>query len=210
MRLVVLGATGKTGAALVEQGLAGGHEVTVIARRPEAVPQRPSLEVVTGSITDADALRRGITGADAVVNVVGVSGLLAARRGTTVYSAGTRAVLSAMTEVGVRRLVAVSSGGVIDQPGDGWFYRNILKRHFLEPIYRDMRIMEAQLRASEAAWTIVRPPYLTGTTMRTDYRIAIDQPVPDDKTLSPWSLAHLLLAEATGPGNVGRVVCVSY
>jgi uncharacterized protein YbjT (DUF2867 family) len=38
MHLTVLGATGGTGRALVDQALAAGHKVTAAVRRPEAVP----------------------------------------------------------------------------------------------------------------------------------------------------------------------------
>ncbi|MGY1737251.1 NAD(P)-dependent oxidoreductase [Geodermatophilus sp. SYSU D00684] len=186
-----------------------GNEVTV-ARRPEAVPERPGLTVVAGDATDAVALTAGLKGAEAVVTAVGVSGLLAARKGTTVYSGGARALLEAVAGAEVDRVVAVTSGGVVPQPGDGWFYRTVLKRFFLEPLHRDVRVMEQLLRESSVAWTVVRPSFLVGDARRTDYRISVDEPVPDDRTLSRWSLAHLLLAEATSREHVGRIVAVSY
>jgi uncharacterized protein YbjT (DUF2867 family) len=37
MKLTVFGPTGSTGEQIVRQALAAGHEVTAVARRPEAI-----------------------------------------------------------------------------------------------------------------------------------------------------------------------------
>jgi uncharacterized protein YbjT (DUF2867 family) len=209
MKLGVVGATGASGAALVEQALAADHEVFVVARRPEAVEPRKALRITPGDATDVDALAAGFAGADAVVNLVGVSGLLAARRGTTIYSRSARALVEASKTAGFHRLIAVTSGGVEPQPGDGWFYTNILKRHFLEPTYTDMRVAEEVLRTSELAWTIVRPGYLTGDRRDATYRTVVDGPIPNDGSLSRWNLAHAILHQALDPKLIRHTLAVA-
>lgn len=211
MRITTFGVTGGSGRAFVELALAADHEVTAVARRPEALGvSHPRLNVVKASVTDADALEPVISGADAVVSVLGVSGLLEARKGTTIYSESSRAIIEAMQRQGVSRLVAVSSGGVDPKESDNWFYTNILKRFFLEPIYRDMRIMEANMRASGLDYTIVHPPFLTGDKRRTDYRVTVNEEVPNDTTLSRWSLGHFLLQVVESPDYSRSMASVSY
>ena len=56
MHITILGANGKTGTLLLEQGLAAGHEVTALVRRAGTVASRPHLGVVTGDATDADSV----------------------------------------------------------------------------------------------------------------------------------------------------------
>lgn len=210
MRIAALGVTGGTGRHLIDQLLAHGHQVAALARRPDAVgPPRPGLSVHRVDVADPNTMTEAFSGADAVVSVLGVSGLLQSRKGTDVYSVGTRAILTAMPTAGVRRLLVVSSGGVEPQPNDGWFYRNVLKRHFLEPIYRDMRIMESDIVGADIDHTIVRASFLVGDRPRTDYRVKDDTPFDDDKSLSRWSLAHFLATEATAPAHVRRVVYLS-
>lgn len=59
MKLTVFGGTGRTGQLVVEQALAAGHEVIVLARNPEKVAiQHPALEIVQGDVQDAAAVER--------------------------------------------------------------------------------------------------------------------------------------------------------
>lgn len=212
MKITALGVTGGTGRWFVEQALDAGHEVTAVARRPEAVvpAAHERLEIVGAGLGDVDRVRAAVTGRDVVVSALGVTSLLQARKGPTVYSQSAHLLAPAAAASPGTRLVVVSSGGVEEQPGDGWFYTNVLKRFFLEPAYRDMRVMEEVVRAGAAPWTVVRPPYLTGDRQRTDYRVSVGSPLPDDGTLSRWSLAHLLLQVAESPEKYdGTVVWAS-
>lgn len=210
-RIGLLGATGGSGQAFLEQAVAAGHEVQVVARRPEAVvvPPGSPVTVSRGDATDATALADDLRGCEVVVDLVGVSGLWAARRGTDVYSRSTAALLEAAPQAGFSRVVLVTSGGVVPQPGDGWFYTHVLKRHFLEPTYRDMRVAEGLLRASDLDWCVVRPGYLTGSAQRTDYRVAVDRPLDDDGSLSRWSLGHVVLHRALAPDASRRTLAVA-
>jgi uncharacterized protein YbjT (DUF2867 family) len=211
MKIGLLGATGGSGQAFLSLAAESGHQVRVVARRPEAVEVRQGwdVEVMPGDATDAEALGRGLAGCEVVVNLVGVSGLLAARRGTTVYSASASALVEAASTAGYSRVVLVTSGGVVDQPDDGWFYTHVLKRHFLEPTYRDMRAAEQVLRDSDLGWTFVRPGYLTGDKQRTDYRVGIDRPLAEDGSLSRWSLAHAILHRALSEDAAGHSLAVA-
>jgi uncharacterized protein YbjT (DUF2867 family) len=210
MRIVILGATGGTGKALVEQALAADHEVVVVARRPEALGlQHPHLTVLKGDARDAASLTPAFRGAEAIVSCVGVAGLLEARKGTTLYSEGTRAICAAMADAGARRLIVVSSSGTEPQENDGWFFKNVLKPLFLEPIYKDMRVMEAELRTKDLDWTIVSPPYLTAGPVNPGYRVSDRGNVPNDKDLSRATLAHILLETAVRRLFVHKRVAVS-
>ena len=210
MKLTLLGVTGSTGEALLEQALVHGHDITAVARTTAKVTaSAPNLKVVAGDVMAAETLVAPFAGAEAIVCCVGVASPMQARKGTTVYSAGTRNIVDAMHKAGARRLITVSSAGVAPRKGAPIVYKLIVKPYFLEPSYRDMRLMEAFLRRSDVDWTIVRPPYLTDGGLRTDYRLQADQNFDDDKALPRSSLAHFLLAEAEVPQFVRHVVAIS-
>ncbi len=74
MRLVILGATGGTGRELLQQALAKGHQVTVLVRRPTAIPlTHERLRVLSGDVMKPDSLAPALHGQDAVLSVVGQS-----------------------------------------------------------------------------------------------------------------------------------------
>lgn len=144
MKLTVLGATGATGEQVVRYGLAAGHEVTAVVRRPEAVRVAdPRLRVITGDVLQPESLAPGIAGADAVLSALGSRTM---RQPTTVYSAGTAAVLGAMRDAGVRRFVGITAAPVGPRA-----QQSALDRYLVHPllwwafgaVYADMRRMEA-------------------------------------------------------------------
>ncbi len=113
MKLVVFGATGGIGAEVVAQALAAGHEVTAVARRPEAVTiRRARLDVVYGDVLEAATIRDLISGQDVVVSAVGARN----RAPTTVYSAGVANIMTAMRAAQVRRIFCISASGIDPVP----------------------------------------------------------------------------------------------
>lgn len=210
MKMVLLGVTGYTGLSLMEQALTREHNVIAIARNLSKITiQHPNLRVVQGDVTSASSLAEAFSGSEVVVSCVGVSNPMQARKGTTVYSVGTRNIVEAMRQTNLKRIIVVSSAGVAPRKGAPILYKLIVKPFFLEPAYRDMRVMENFLSETELDWTIVRPPYLTATPLRTDYRLMPDHNFDDDRPLSRFSLAHFLVSEAESPRFVKHVVAIS-
>ena len=104
MKLTIFGATGGIGAELLEQAIAAGHEVTAAVRNPRKLdPGRNGRRVVTVDLEapGAKALESAIAGADAVLSGVGPRPMAQAG----VAERGTREIVRAMQETGVRRPV---------------------------------------------------------------------------------------------------------
>jgi putative NADH-flavin reductase len=73
MNLLIFGATGGTGRALVEQALEQGHIVTAFARDPSKVRTAHSnLRVVKGDILDPASVEAALHGQDAALSALGV------------------------------------------------------------------------------------------------------------------------------------------
>jgi putative NADH-flavin reductase len=210
MQMTLLGVTGSTGQSLMEQALARDHHVNAIARNPAKIPfQHPNLQAFQGDVLSASTLAEAFSQSEVVISCVGVSSPVKARKGTTVYSVGTCNIVEVMRRVNLKRLIVVSSAGVAPRKGAPILYKLIVKPFFLEPAYRDMRLMEAFLGQTELDWTIVRPSYLTAAPLRTDYRLMPDHNFDDDRPLSRNSLAHFLVTEAESPRFVRKVVAIS-
>jgi nucleoside-diphosphate-sugar epimerase len=127
MKVLVTGGTGFTGKALVRRLLDMGHEVVALDYK-EGLKTRElrewGAEVVLGSVTDEEVVRRAMAGVEVVHH------LAAAFREMNVPDSyyrdvnvgGTRNVLQAALDQGVRKLVYCSTCGVhgnIDHPPGG-------------------------------------------------------------------------------------------
>jgi putative NADH-flavin reductase len=72
MNLLILGATGGTGRALVEQALEHGHTVTAFARDPSKVrTTHQNLRIAQGNILDYASLETALRGQDAALSTLG-------------------------------------------------------------------------------------------------------------------------------------------
>ena len=169
--LALFGATGKTGRHVLAQALEAGHSVRALARRPEALDAHERLTVAAGDVRDRDAVRETVRGSDAVVSVFGqVKG-----SPPTLQTEGTQAIVDAMAEQGIRRIISLSGGGLPaeehDQPKvPDRIIRWLLRR--LSPAVLDDAIAHlAVLRASGLDWTVVRGPRLTDAPATGSYRV---------------------------------------
>jgi putative NADH-flavin reductase len=114
MRILILGATGGIGRALLDQALERGHQVTAFVRAPQKLgTPREGLTVREGDPRDAAALAAVLPGHDAVLSALGPPGA----GPTTIHREAARSTVDAMQAAGVRRLLVVSAAVLF--PGGG-------------------------------------------------------------------------------------------
>lgn len=160
MRLVILGATGKTGRLLVDQAIGRGHEVVAYVRRPDALDDRPGLRVVGGELTDEPALTAALDGADAVLCAIGptgVTGLI----GADLMQTTLPVISAAMAAAGVRRLILLSAWGVGDTAASAGLVAKVAFRTAVRSLYHDKQLAEAGLAATGLDVTTLYPVTLT-------------------------------------------------
>lgn len=161
MKVAVLGANGDSGWMIVLSLVERGHDVVAVVRRPETVTETEKVKVhKLGDIFNPDDVAKGIKGCDAVVSALGSGKLVAAAQPTQLYSKGTRAIREAMKQVGLKRLIVLSSGGVEHDPHYQWIYLCCFRRYLMNT-YMDMAFMEGALEeVDDLEWTSVRLPYI--------------------------------------------------
>ena len=168
MRVLILGATGRTGRELVRQALERDMQVTAFGRAIERLPTSgAALRVVRGDVADATALADAIAGHDAVVSALGVSRTLSA---DPVVVAGIRHMLDGMRAHDVRRVVYLSFVGVRDSRQAAGPLIRFVARFPLRHEIADHEAKEQLIRASATAWTIVRAPKLSDGQATGRYR----------------------------------------
>jgi uncharacterized protein YbjT (DUF2867 family) len=203
MQIALFGATGGTGAQVLEQALAHGHRVRALVRDPTKLAAREGLIMVTGDVLDQEALRRCVDGADAVICVLG------SRHGAEpIEDRGTECVLEAMHALAVRRLIAVTSMGVgdsIDQVSP--VFRAVM-RLTLRRIMQAKERQERAISSSGLDWTIVRPGGLTDGPLTGAYRSGLDKSIKAAR-VSRADVAHFILRELDAGQHIGQTPAVS-
>jgi nucleoside-diphosphate-sugar epimerase len=107
--VLVTGASGMLGRATAQALIDRGDDVCVLQRRPSGLACREEL----GDVTDPAAVRRAATGRDAVVHLAAKVDVVGRWRDyARVNIEGTRTVVDACRDLGVGRLVHVSSPSV--------------------------------------------------------------------------------------------------
>ena len=126
MKVLVIGAAGKTGRAVVEQAVATGHQVTAFVRQAGDYDS-PGVHVIEGDATDRIAIDAAVLGQDAVLDTVGGK---TPYKATTLESSVAGAVIASMQRHGVRRLVVTSMIGEGDSDANTPIYDRLLLATF--------------------------------------------------------------------------------
>lgn len=185
-RIVVIGGTGYTGANIVAEAVARGHEVTSLSRTLPAAPL-DGATYTTGSVLDDAALTDALDGADVVVATVSPRGDMEGR----VRPAYARlAALAATRDV---RLAVVGGAGslqvAVDGPRlvDGPEFPDAYKAEALEfsAILDDLRAAPEGLD-----WFYLSPPAVYGAY------------APGEKTGSYRTGGDVLLAAEDGTSTI--------
>jgi uncharacterized protein YbjT (DUF2867 family) len=149
--ILVTGATGFVGPKVVHALRERGTPVRALVRNPNRATELRAwdCELVQGDMNDTNALRRAVEGCEAVVHLVAI------RQGRAetferVMVQGTRGLLGAAKEAGVRRFVLMSALGTSAETKD------------LLPYYNAKWKQEQDVLASGIEHVIFRPSFVFG------------------------------------------------
>ena len=208
MKLLVIGATGRTGLEILELARRRGHHVTAFVRSPDKLRDvaartanaTGSLAIVRGDPLRRDSIEAALPGHDAVLSAIGPHPRDAFRPSTLVADCA-QATVDAMKAAGVTRLAIVSAAVLFPEKGLFFaFFRWLLKHHA-----RDLRAMEDIVRASGLAWTIARPPRLTASADAGF--VALPGRLPaGSRAMSFRSVAAFMLDAVERRTHVGEIV----
>lgn len=187
MRIVIAGGHGKIALLLAEMLTGTGHSVISLIRNPEHAPQVYAtgaeavvLDLERAAVDDLTATLRGV---DAVVFAAGAGPGSGTQRKYTVDRDGSVLLADAAERAGVLRFIQISAMGTGQPPAEGageaW------------AAYIDAKTQaEADVRAHDLDWTILRPGTLT------------DEPATGTVTLATHGLERGNIAR----GDVAAVI----
>ena len=178
MKVVIFGATGFSGKAILKEALLKQHEVTILVRNKSAITlDAENLTVVEGNVLDKNTVAEVLKNCDAVIQCLGVGGK-GDGKPTTFISDATKIIVEEMEKQQIKRLIAMSNVGagnsVSFQP---WFFTKIILPYFmkwLNVLIDDKNRMEPIIMNSELDWTIVRCPNIVDKTPKGNVHATLD------------------------------------
>jgi uncharacterized protein YbjT (DUF2867 family) len=149
-KIVILGGTGFVGSRLVQRLAADGHHIVVLSRNREqhrALAVVPHVTIRTADVYRDEALRSEFSGADAVINLVGILNASGPHSFQRAHVDLTKRVIAACHASGVQRLHQMSSL----KAGQG-----------LSQYLKTRGEAETLVKASSLDWTIYQPSVIFG------------------------------------------------
>ena len=205
MKVLVIGAAGKTGRAVVERAVKEGHEVTAFVHSDGGYDV-PGVGVRAGDATDTAAMEAAITGQDAVIDTV--AGKTPYRR-TTLEASVAATIIAAMQRHGVRRLAVTSMAGEGDSAANTPFYLKIAIATFLRGAAPDKAKMESIVSGSELDWVITRPAILTEKPATGDVRIFSADNRDKAHSITRSDLAAFLVTQLISDDHLRKAVTIA-
>lgn len=149
MKVLILGATGHTGALVVDDARAAGHDVTVLVRDPSRLSSGDGITVIAGDATSEADLAAALQGQDAVISALGASGLK-----TELFSSFATALVPAAHGAGVSRAVVLSNFGAGETIKQATFGQKLIYNSAMKGLLADKTKADSILAASDLDWTL--------------------------------------------------------
>jgi uncharacterized protein YbjT (DUF2867 family) len=143
----VIGGTGVTGSAVVAALKAKGADFKCISRDPSAAREKlgPDVELVAGDLADPSSLDAALAGCDKLFLLSGHSPVMYDQQ---------KAGIDAALRAGVSHLVKMSGSEKMISPDCPTF------------VGRDMYRLEEDIKATDMAWTMLRPNFFMQNFLR--------------------------------------------
>lgn len=189
MKVVLYGATGKSGIRILTELLSRGHDVTAVARKLIGIPA--NVKTAKDDLSDVNNIAAIISGADAVV-----SAYAPPQNDTDQLLGVTEREIDAVRKAGKNiRLIVVGGAGSLEvAPGVTVLQSGHLPAEWV-PIATSHAKALALLKASDINWTYFSPAAFFEPGTRTGkFRLGTDQLISDAEGNSRISMEDYAIA----------------
>lgn len=214
MKILLLGATGRTGKLVLEEALSAKHTIHCIVRKLP-IQQHSGVTYFQGSPDDDAVLQQAIQGCDAIISVLNISRTsdfpwAKLRTPKTFLSDVMTNIIPMAQENNIERIIICSAWGVSETRNHipTWF-KWFIDNSNVSVAYTDHERQENLLRQSELKWTIVRPAGLINTR-RNQHVIEShgNHPIPR-LTISRLTVARYMVDALLSDKLIGKAPVIS-
>ncbi len=205
MKIVLFGASGKTGRIVLDLALNAGHEVTAVVRDASKITvEHKNLTVKTANLFDENSVIEVSNGAQLAISCLGGD----ANNKSTLLSDMIKTIVPAIKQAGVKEIFHISSAGIHDEmPG---IIAKLFVNLFFKNAIADHKIAANIIINSGLDYLILRPLSLIDGEMTKNFRTS-DVSVPSGgKNISRQDVAYFL-AQAIGKAEFkNKSICLCY
>ena len=141
MKILVLGASGRTGSLFTRKALEEGHTVTAYVRNPDKTAtllgEHQNLIIVPGTMNDAERLATVSSGQDVMVSILGQKATVREFLSTKFMQKRLPLIMEAVVGAGVKHCVIMSAYGVGDTLRSASFFMRVGCKIMMRSIFRD-------------------------------------------------------------------------
>lgn len=212
MKLALIGATGFIGAGLLKEALARNHQVTALVAHPEKLPAHPNLTPVKTDVLDEATLAQQLRGHEAVISA------FSGHAQSDVYGyyvRGIRAIIAAVKQAGVPRLLVVGGAGSLEvAPGVQLIDTPDFPAAYKASAEGAREALKLLRQEPELNWTMLSPSAVIAPGARTgQFRLGTDQLLVDadgQSTISVEDYAVAMIDELEHPAHPRQRFTVGY
>ncbi|TKD65356.1 NAD(P)-dependent oxidoreductase [Flavobacterium sp. ASW18X] len=215
MKILLLGATGRTGKLVLKRALADGFEVHCLARNSNRIKPQQKLTVIEGDANDIQDLQKALNGCDAIISVLNISRTsdfpwAPLKTPKTYLSDVMHKLTTIAQQESINKIVICSAWGVAETNKDlPFWFRWLIKYSNIGFAYKDHEKQEKILYSSELNWTIVRPVGLTNSSQKASIQESWNNQPKPNLLVSRDSVARYLINSITRTDLNHKTVVVS-
>jgi uncharacterized protein len=213
VKIVLLGATGFVGSALLVEALSRGEEVTAIVRHPEKLVSQHNLVAKTGDVYDSSHLATLILGNDALISAFNPGWKNPNLNDDQVR--GTTCIIDAVKTAGIKRILWVGgASGLEVKPGVRMLDGPDLPEWVKPGALATFNALEQLRREPELQWSYLAPSAELFSGERTGkFRLGKDRLLVDANSQSKISVqdyAVAMIDELENPRHIRQRFTVGY
>ena len=181
MKVLLLGATGRTGELILEELLQRGYTVRALVRDENKMKVTSSaLAVFESSTLDEQTLNAAMQGCEAIISALNISRnrdfpWSALRTPKDFLSETIKKVILAASQNQIKRVIIISAWGVSETRADiPWWFKWIIDYSNIRFAYQDHELQEQLLKETDLNWTAIRPAGLTNSSSVKPVKVSIN------------------------------------